>query len=62
MSKTKAEREAEKLARKENRDAIILALATLKSKDINKMTTKEKDLLLQIISDYLGISLQGRIQ
>ncbi len=58
---TPEERAAKKAARQQNRANIIAILTALKGKDIRKMTAKEKDDLLAVISDFLGISQNGVI-
>ncbi len=59
---TKEERAAKKAARQQNRTSITAILAVLKGKEIKKMTAKEKEDLLVVISDFLGISQNGIIQ
>ncbi len=59
---TKEERAAKKAARQQNRASITAILATLKGKDIKKMPAKEKEDLLIVISDFLGISKNGIVQ
>ena len=58
---TPEERAAKKATRQQNRANIIAILTALKGKDIRKMTAKEKDDLLAVISDFLGISQNGVI-
>ncbi len=59
---TKEERAAKRAARQQTRTNIISLLAALKGKDIKKsMTAKEKEDLLVVISDFLGIYQNGII-
>lgn len=58
---TKEERAAKKAARQQNRNNITSILASLKGKAIKNMTAKEKENLLIVISDFLGISENGVI-
>ena len=62
MPKTKAEKQAEKQKRKENRESILLVLTNLKGKDIKAMTAKEKEDLLIAVCNFLGISEKGIIK
>lgn len=59
---TKEEHTAKKLARQQKRASIMAILAALKGKEIKTMSAKEKEDLLTIISDFLGISQSGVIQ
>lgn len=59
---TPKEKAAKKLARQQNRANITTLLATLKGKEIKKLSAKEKEDLLIVISDFLGISQNGIIQ
>lgn len=59
---TPEERAAKKAERQQNRAAIAAILAALKGKEIKKMTAKEKEDLLTVISDFLGISNNGIVQ
>lgn len=59
---TPEEKAAKKAARQQNRTNITTLLAALKGKEIKKMSAKEKEDLLKIISDFLGISQSGIIQ
>lgn len=59
---TPAERAAKKLARQQSRTSITAILLTLKGKSIKTMTAKEKEDLLIVIADFLGISQSGIIQ
>lgn len=58
---TKEERAAKRAAPLQNRNNITSILASLKGKAIKNMTAKEKENLLIVISDFLGISENGVI-
>lgn len=59
---TKEERAAKKVARQQSRSSVMAILAVLKGKEIKKLSAKEKEDLLIVISDFLGISQNGIIQ
>ena len=58
---TKEERAAKKAARQQNRQGITNTLTSLKGKSIKSMTANEKEKLLIVVCDYLGISEQGTV-
>lgn len=62
MPNTKEERAAKREERRLNRANITAILAVLKGKEIKKLSAKEKEDLLLVISDLLGISKNGVIQ
>jgi len=58
---TKEERAAKKAARQQNRQGITNTLTSLNGKSIKSMTANEKEKLLIVVCDYLGISEQGTV-
>lgn len=60
--KTKEERQAKKQKRRENRQLILAILAGLKNKNIKTMTAKEKEDVLIVVCDLLGISENGIVK
>lgn len=61
-SLTKEERAAKKAARRQNRTNIQNVLLSLKGRAIKTMTANEKEKLLIVLCDFLGISDQGVVQ
>lgn len=58
---TKEERQTKKAARRQNRQGIIDILTNLKGKSIKTMTAAEKEKLLIVVCDFIGISEQGTV-
>ena len=58
---TKEELAAKRAARQQKRKGITDILAGLKGKNIKTMTATEKEKLLVVICDFLGISEQGTV-
>lgn len=59
---TPEDKAAKKAARQQNRANITAILATLKGKEIKKLSAKEKEDLLTVVCDFLGISENGIVK